>query len=234
MAIKQRAMSDEQKQVRRQTILDVALDLFQETSYEAVSMADVARRAGLAKGTLYLYFSTKEMLFLAIQTQMFEAWFDEVDGRLAEIKAAGEHCTVEAFVDLIAGALENRPVMVRLIAILHTILEQNIDFDTALAFKQMLRARVLETGPLVEACLPFLKAGEGTRLLLQLHALIIGLQHMADPAPVVRQVLEEPGLEIFKIDFMQQFSSTLTVLLNGLAYQHQQLGSIIHDTDELI
>ena len=58
MAIKQRAISDAQKEERRQAILDAALLLYQETSYEAVNMAQVAQQAGVAKGTVYLYFKT--------------------------------------------------------------------------------------------------------------------------------------------------------------------------------
>jgi AcrR family transcriptional regulator len=49
--------------VRRQAILDAALDVFAERGFEAARLEDVAARAGVAKGTLYLYFDDKEALF---------------------------------------------------------------------------------------------------------------------------------------------------------------------------
>src|SRR5215468_10034658 len=49
--------------VRRQAILDAALDVFAERWFEEARLDDVAAQAGVAKGTLYLYFDDKEALF---------------------------------------------------------------------------------------------------------------------------------------------------------------------------
>ena len=48
---------------RKQVILDAALTVFSERGFEAARLDDVADRAGVAKGTLYLYFDDKERLF---------------------------------------------------------------------------------------------------------------------------------------------------------------------------
>src|SRR4029078_6979909 len=48
---------------RRESILDAALSVFAESGYEAARLDAVAERAGVAKGTLYLYFDHKEALF---------------------------------------------------------------------------------------------------------------------------------------------------------------------------
>jgi len=49
--------------LRRRLILDAALEVFAETGFAAARMQDVAARAGVAKGTLYLYFKDKAALF---------------------------------------------------------------------------------------------------------------------------------------------------------------------------
>lgn len=51
---------------RRQAILDAALVEFAADGFAATRLDDVARRAGIAKGTLYLYFADKEALFEAL------------------------------------------------------------------------------------------------------------------------------------------------------------------------
>jgi AcrR family transcriptional regulator len=214
-----RAISPEQKQERRRAILDAALQLFQETSFDAIGMGEVAKRAAVAKGTVYLYFKTKEELFLALQSEAFESWFDEMDTRLKEMQAAQESCTVDRFVDLLGRSIQDRLAMIRLIAISHAVLERNIDFSAALGFKQALRSRITQTGSLLEACLPFLKPGEGAQLLLRIYALVIGIQSVAEPTPIVQQALEKPGMECFKINFLDEFSEILTALLDRLAYQ---------------
>ena len=53
-------------ETRRQAILDAALHVFAERGFEAARLDDVAARAGVAKGTLYLYFQSKEALFEAL------------------------------------------------------------------------------------------------------------------------------------------------------------------------
>jgi AcrR family transcriptional regulator len=48
---------------RREAILDAALDEFSARGFAAARLDDVAQRAGVAKGTIYLYFADKETLF---------------------------------------------------------------------------------------------------------------------------------------------------------------------------
>ena len=61
-----RARTPAQKSDRKDTILLTAKDQFIETGYEGFSMAVLAQRAGVAKGTLYLYFVTKEEVLLSL------------------------------------------------------------------------------------------------------------------------------------------------------------------------
>lgn len=54
------------KDARPQEILDAALNVFAGKGYAATRMDDVARRAGVTKGTIYLYFASKEDLFKSL------------------------------------------------------------------------------------------------------------------------------------------------------------------------
>lgn len=211
--IRRRAVRDEQKEERRQAIIDAAWQLFQRTSYDALTIAEVAETLGLAKGTVFLYFKTKEALFMAIVEQQLAAWFAEVDAGLAALDAPAAIPTVA---DMVGQALDRRPGLVRLLAILHTILECNIDLDTAVQFKRFLRNHFFHTGKLLERCLPFLQAGAGAHVLLQSYALVIGFWHLADPAPVMREALQQPDLRLFEIQFAPEFYAALQALWYGL------------------
>ena len=74
VAINQRARSEEQKTLRRNAVLKVAELYFLEVGYEAFSMSHLAKRAGVAKGTLYLYFETREEIFLTLYEQSLIRW----------------------------------------------------------------------------------------------------------------------------------------------------------------
>ena len=63
---KQKPRWARRKDARPQELLEAALDLFVERGYAATRLDDVARQAGVSKGTLYLYFTNKEELFKAV------------------------------------------------------------------------------------------------------------------------------------------------------------------------
>lgn len=56
----------QRKEARPGELINVALDLFAEHGYAATRVEDVAAQAGVSKGTVYLYFPTKEELFKAV------------------------------------------------------------------------------------------------------------------------------------------------------------------------
>jgi len=55
-----------QKEARPQQLLDAALELFVEKGFAATRAEEVAQRAGVSKGTLYLYYASKEELLKAV------------------------------------------------------------------------------------------------------------------------------------------------------------------------
>lgn len=68
-------------QVRRAELIAIGRKLFADTSYDALSMDDIAKHAGVAKGLIYYYFKSKRGYYLAI-----------VEDSVAELvaRAAGE------------------------------------------------------------------------------------------------------------------------------------------------
>jgi AcrR family transcriptional regulator len=211
-----RARRPDQKQDRRERLLEAARDLLDATPYAALSMAEVAEAAGVAKGTLYLYVRSKEELVLAVLDRALGAWFDDVAAEFDGLPAGAGDRRVAA---LLTDALLRHERAVRLLPLLHGVLEQNVTRDVALDFKRGLARRMAPTAAALERALPHLPGGGGAVLLLRLHALTIGVRALADPAPVVRDVLEEPGLEAFRVDFGPMLAETLTALLTGLRHQ---------------
>lgn len=68
---------ERRKQARPGELLDAALDLFVEKGFAATRVEEVAALAGVSKGTLFLYFATKEDLFKAVARQNLSGRFSE-------------------------------------------------------------------------------------------------------------------------------------------------------------
>lgn len=71
------AKHERRKDARPGELLDAALDLFVEKGFAATRAEEVARRAGVSKGTLFLYFSSKEELFKAVVRENISGRFTE-------------------------------------------------------------------------------------------------------------------------------------------------------------
>jgi AcrR family transcriptional regulator len=82
-------IAEEVRAARREQIIAAALACFARAGYHATTMADVAAEAGVSKGTPYLYFESKETLFLALH----EAWdcgtADRVNEAITALPEAG-------------------------------------------------------------------------------------------------------------------------------------------------
>src|ERR1700712_5314174 len=77
------AKRERRKDARPGELLAAALDLFVEKGFAATRAEEVAKRAGVSKGTLFLYFTSKEELFKAVVRDSISAqypdWSSEID-----------------------------------------------------------------------------------------------------------------------------------------------------------
>jgi AcrR family transcriptional regulator len=100
---------------RREAILAAALKEFSASGFAATRLDDVARRAGVAKGTIYLYFRDKESLFQELVRTMLGPLVDTIRGAaMAELPArALAEAIAELFVREIFGT--RRKDVIRLV-----------------------------------------------------------------------------------------------------------------------
>ena len=117
------------KEARPDEIIDAALEVFSEKGFAAAKLDDIARRAGISKATLYLYFDTKEEIFraeartavasllkaLETQAEGADAPFAELVPKLlaraAELMKGGR---VPAIARMVIGESRNFPDLARI------------------------------------------------------------------------------------------------------------------------
>jgi len=84
-----RANTLEDKQLKHQTIIDAAALLFQQTM-TLPTVATIAKTSEQAKGTVYLYFSSKETIYLSLLKQHYQVWFSQLEQTLATTQSLAE------------------------------------------------------------------------------------------------------------------------------------------------
>ena len=73
---------------KRERIMDAAIEVFCISGYDSASMADVAAKAGVGKGTLYLYFDSKESLFEETYRLCYEERTEACGAHVGEVGGA--------------------------------------------------------------------------------------------------------------------------------------------------
>ena len=172
----QRARSIAAKESRRATIVQAARRCFEEAEYDALTMADIAQRAGLAKGTLFLYFPTKEALFLEVLDELLHQWLAALHEAVLQDEKPWPSARLAR---ILTDSLAEQPVLARLLPVGSHVLEQNVAPERAAQFRHRLMRRFFGTGALIEQRLGLSRAGDGVQLLLFAHAMIVGLRPRA-------------------------------------------------------
>ena len=90
-------------EARRQAIVDVAREVFQDCGFEAASMSQIAAHLGGSKATLYNYFNSKEELFAEVAHQFAAGHFHEIFTSLDP--NAGLTATLQSFGERFLGLI---------------------------------------------------------------------------------------------------------------------------------
>jgi AcrR family transcriptional regulator len=212
--IQQRARRPEQKEERRQAILDAALRLWLEDRIHGeFTMSRLAEQAGVAKGTLYLYFATKEELFLALLEDMFVSWCDAVTRELRSLAGRGDARRVAR---VLARTLADREPLTRLFPQLASVLELGMNKQKAVEFKQSVCARADQMQEAVARALPDLPTEGGHKVLLHTLALVTGVRQICENEATLRRIMpEHTDLHCRHTVFEQEVEVGVTALIRG-------------------
>lgn len=207
---KQRARAPEDKEQRRADLLAAAKKLFSKNGGALPSVAQVAKAAGVSKGTLYLYFRTKEEIFLALFEESLAHW-------LAGIRNVAMHGGREGILERVLEAvwsyLEKDPDFLRVAVLTSSVLERNIDPARALAHKRAVAVELASTFQELRRAFPELAPAEAAGLLTRSYGTIIGLWQMAEPPPVIRELMvKHADLAPFRIGFEKETKRALRAL----------------------
>jgi len=118
------------KQARPGEILDAALMVFAEKGYAAARMEDIAARAGVTKGTIYLYFPSKEEVFKTLVREMIGQALTSASRQLSDFSGSPrEHLVL--LLTAIATFLQNNE---RVVALPKIIISESGNFPELARF----------------------------------------------------------------------------------------------------
>lgn len=209
--MKQRAMAVEDKAERRQVILDAVESLYVEHPDRMPSVSEVAEAAGLAKGTVYLYFPSKEEMLLALHERHVAHFFSELMKKLAE---PGPLDFDDIF-PVTRAYLIRQPGYLPLTSRCFGMMDREIPIESALEFKARVGQILSVAGAALERHFPGLGPGGGVIILLHSYGLIVGLWQLLHPNERFGKAMERPELRMLKRDYELEIENALRALWAG-------------------
>jgi AcrR family transcriptional regulator len=189
VVIRQRAIQAEDKQERHHSILDAAERMLLRSPDRVPNVAEVADEAGLAKGTVYLYFPGKEELLLALHERNLGGFFEATFALLERAQPVD----IEDVLVVTHRHMIDAPLFLPLAARCLAQMGQSVPAEAALAFKQRLGERLARAGAGLEHHFRQLQSGGGVLLLRHSYALILGLWQLTGSEVCVMPGEPGPG-----------------------------------------
>jgi AcrR family transcriptional regulator len=212
MAVKQRAIAVEDKEERRNALLDAVEALFLEHPDRMASVAEVARAAGLAKGTVYLYFPSKEEMLLSLHERHVADFFRALTGTLDGPGTVG----FDEIWRVTRERIIRAPGYLALTSRCFGLMDRDIPTETAVAFKLRVAGAMSAAGAGLERRFPRLRRGEGVTLLTHSYGLILGLWQLLHPIERFGTAMERAELAIFRRDYERESEQALRALWSGV------------------
>ena len=200
MQTRKRARSKTAKLARVDTILTATEILLRQSRYEAMTMQAVATAAGLAKGTIYLYFSSRESLVLAVYGRLFDRWIDRFVVHQPELTGFDRFCRD------FARHYADDPLFLQLAGFANALLEPQIDREAYINGKRGMARRVKRLAGLV--CQQFsIEPAAAQKLIWGLLTIAGGAAQMTVSPPVTKSNLPDDvvayvGLANFETVFL--------------------------------
>ena len=104
-----------QKAERRSAILEAAIDTFAQRGFHHARVSDVARQAGVADGTIYLYFKSKDDLLISLFEEKMEQIVETFQAEVNQHDSAQDR--LKCFIELHLRMVAERPALAEVMTV---------------------------------------------------------------------------------------------------------------------
>ncbi|NQD87769.1 TetR/AcrR family transcriptional regulator [Paenarthrobacter sp. CM16] len=213
----QRARNDEQREIRRQAILDTATAMLDEMPLADLSLNELSRRVGLAKSNVLRYFESREAVMFELLVRAMERWLAEVPDALA--KGVDPHLSARERGDQVAAVLSaslaRQTVLLDLLNAQSNVLEHNVSVDVVLRHKRSAVAGITTTADLIRQYVP--EVGDEAWTVAMMTMILAGtLSIYCRPSASVLAAYEaDPSLTKLRLDLRDTLENTVATLIAG-------------------
>lgn len=163
--------SEELTNARKDEIINACASLYKTMGFKDITIRDIGAETSFTRTAIYNYFQTKEEIFLALLQREHEAWISNLE----EITREHETMTIGDFSDAIAGSLEKRGCMLKLMSMNLYDMEGNSRMDNLVAFKVVYAQALRSVSGCLEKFFPQMTQGDIQEFLYAFFPFLFGV-----------------------------------------------------------
>jgi AcrR family transcriptional regulator len=212
--IAKRAMTKEAKKAKEQAILDMAEKMFLSIGYDKIKMSDLAKELGISNGLLYVYFKSKETLFMRLLCREYEKRLDYLTNMATRTSFESFDDIKQLFITELETLVSTNPLYIGLESMRPAILEKNTDLEMLFAMKKKLFERTLELSAII-CHNGIISERQVVDIFFMEAAIIIGSKLNSNLPVGVVEIVDRIGIEGFNRDFRNDVVNAVSCYFDG-------------------
>lgn len=216
----QRARQPKQKEQRRETLLAAALELYLGGNGDLPKVEAITKKCGLAKGTAYIYFNSKEEIYLSLYEQQLTSWLQGIQKALRRTDT-----TAASSLSQLVGALhcweQDQPNLWSLAVQSQPVLEPAVDSKVLLAYRSRITQQFKQTAEKIQTFLAVPPGQSALPSLLQCYAVMLGCWPLNKPPVALSRVMQSAGSANMQLPFKATTSKLCEQIWQAYMAAHQ-------------
>ena len=193
---------------RREEIINACEQLYQTMSFKEITIKEIGNVTSFSRPTIYNYFETKEEIFLALYEREYDRW----NADLEQILERNENLTRKQIADEIAGSLQNREQLLKLLSMNNFDMEANSRKELLTSFKRPYGKSMMNIRNILEKFCPEMNDGEIQRFLYIFFPFMFGIYPYTSVTAKQREAMKDADVD-FKYQSIYEITHSCLVRL---------------------
>ena len=178
-------ISREESQKRREKIIDVAQELYQERPFQDINIKEIGQRLSFTRTAIYTYFDNKEEIYLALLEREYRLWEQDLQ-ELLEVVPMDQ----TQFARSLAQSLDKRLTLLKISAIDMIAIDAKSRLDCLISFKRVYGRALDLVGQLLERHFPERTAEDNRSFVFAFFPFLYGVYPYTSVTDKQRQAME--------------------------------------------
>lgn len=177
-------------EARKEEIIAACAALYEEKGFKETTIKDIGKAITLTRTGIYLYFETKEEIFLALLGREYDAWVSE----MREIMADKTAMSRDSVAEILARTLTNHPRLLRLLSMNLYEMEANSRPERLTEFKKSFGASLETVDSFLRQYIPEMNGERRRRFVYAFFPFIYGIYPYTSVTEKQMDAMREAGI----------------------------------------